>query len=451
MKNIDVKIFLILLIGALVRIYGMMTLSLGEWDERFHALVAKNLMNDPLHPILISENLVKLDPNDWSMCHIWLAKPPLALWTMALSLKIFGINELGLRLPSLLFSMISIYLTYAIGKKLFNEKVALIAAFLYAVNGLLYEINIGLLSGDHVDTLLHLLFQSSIYFVLHYSNLSSQKLGIILGILIGLAFLTKWTMALLIWTVLAAYFLATHRKRSLSIILSMSFIAIFISLPWVLWIFSQFPKEAYQMMQGLIHPVTTVIQNHDGSWYYYLNSIRININELVYLPLILLMVRSFRHLNNEKLLLMFWIFIPLILLSISATKREVYIMISATPMFISIGWMMVYLSKIKAYRKLSILFTVLIFGAAIRYSIERIKPWKSRLEKPEYRIAMENLLNNSKAPADSIILINEPKYLDARFYYKLLAYRFIDDKAVFDIKNKGFVVYENVKGSYVEK
>ncbi|MBK8626955.1 MAG: glycosyltransferase family 39 protein [Saprospiraceae bacterium] len=63
-------------------------------------------------------------------------------------MKIFGINEFGLRFPSLIFSLLTILLAFNIARKLYYEKIGLITAFFYAVNGILYEINIGLLSGS---------------------------------------------------------------------------------------------------------------------------------------------------------------------------------------------------------------------------------------------------------------------------------------------------------------
>src|ERR1041385_4766087 len=54
---------------------------LNPWDERFHALVAKNLMNHPLMPTLYDDTILNMDYYDnWAHYHIWLHKPPLFLW-----------------------------------------------------------------------------------------------------------------------------------------------------------------------------------------------------------------------------------------------------------------------------------------------------------------------------------------------------------------------------------
>lgn len=212
------KIALIIIIGLLIRGYGALYFHLGQWDEQFHANVAKNLIADPFTPELITDHIIDLEDDDWSQTDIWLSKPPLAFYPMALSIKLFGNNELGLRLPSLLFSLISIYLTFLIGQKLFNDTVGLIAAFLYAINGQLFEINAGILSGEHVDTLFHMWVQLSLLLVLYYFAHSKKRILILIGMIVGCAFMTKWTMSFLILAVLAALLFMKQKNIKVSIV-----------------------------------------------------------------------------------------------------------------------------------------------------------------------------------------------------------------------------------------
>jgi 4-amino-4-deoxy-L-arabinose transferase-like glycosyltransferase len=62
--------------------------------------------------------------------------PPLYYLLIKFWVMIFGSSEVSVRIPSLLFSVGSVYLTYLVAKKLFDEKAGLIAAILIAVNGL---------------------------------------------------------------------------------------------------------------------------------------------------------------------------------------------------------------------------------------------------------------------------------------------------------------------------
>lgn len=454
MKNeLNYRIYYILILALLIRLLGISTLNLGEWDEQFHALVAKNFISNPWIPELVSDHLVYLDPNDWSLCHTWLSKPPLSFWFMALSMKMFGVNEFALRMPSLLFSLATIYLAYLIAKKLFNERIGLLTCFFYAINGLLFEINVGQLSGDHVDTLFHLLFHLSVYVVLFHADKPVYKLGMTLGAFIGLAFLTKWIMAFFIFLVCISYYAYVHQnfKELVKLILYISLTVSIVISPWLFWIYYAFPTETNLIMKGVISPVSQVIQGHTGPWYYYLNSIRVNINELIYIPLLFILYKSFKNLTTQRFLILVWIFIPLILLSISSTKRQVYMMMSATPFFILISLFITYLNQFRIKYKTGVyIFQALIFMAAIRYSIERIKPWKPRLEKPEYRKEMEVLIKNSDLQPDSTVLVNEPHFAEARFYYGLLGYRYLNDSTINSIRNRGYKVFNNVNGKYVK-
>lgn len=454
MLKFNIKLISILVFGLLIRVYGILVLSLGEWDERYHALVAKNLIKTPLHPYLIADKILPLDANDWTLCEIWLAKPPLAFWFMSLSMKVFGENEFGLRFPSLIFSTLSIYLTYLIGRKLYNESVGLWAAFFYAVNGLLYEINIGLLSGDHVDTLFHLLMQVAMHSMISQENKSSLGAnGLIVGALSGLAFLTKWTMSFFIIAVCMLVFIYNKPQLKKTIVYAIGIFIGFtlISTPWLIWIFANFSDEANSIFNGVIAPVSNVIQGHSGYWYYYLNSIRININELIYLPLLFSAFITFKKQDAKRVFLAIWIFLPLILLSSFETKREVYIMMSATPLFISMSYFINFISRRFYKNRKLVWFVKLIFILlAVRYSIERIKPQRPRLVKPDYRKEMESLLSKNNY-IDSLVIINDPNYLDARFYYNLKAYPYLDETKVAKIKQQGFKIYECTDGKYLPK
>src|SRR5205807_2741689 len=71
---------------------------LHEWDERYHALVGLHLIRHPLVPTLYERPIP--GPQDWGHAHIWIHKPPLPLWLIAASLKLFGHSEIAVRLPS---------------------------------------------------------------------------------------------------------------------------------------------------------------------------------------------------------------------------------------------------------------------------------------------------------------------------------------------------------------
>ncbi|MBV8780271.1 MAG: glycosyltransferase family 39 protein, partial [Phycisphaerae bacterium] len=141
----------LLLLAMLLGAHHLGHTRLNGLDESFHALVARNLLKHPLTPTLIDQPFLPTDESDWMNSHLWLHKPPLALWTIAASLKIFGISALALRLPSLLFSTGSAWLTYRIGVRLGERWAGAIAAALQAFNPAILMLVHGYVFSDHVD------------------------------------------------------------------------------------------------------------------------------------------------------------------------------------------------------------------------------------------------------------------------------------------------------------
>jgi len=152
--HVSVRLALIVFAGFLLRLDAAWQWSLHIWDESFHALVASNLRDAPFMPLLYARPAVPYDRLDWMSNHVWLHKPPGALWLMALSLKIFGTNELAVRAPSVLLSTAGVALTFFIAASLVSTRVALLAAGVHAVNGFLIALAAGRRVADHVDTAL---------------------------------------------------------------------------------------------------------------------------------------------------------------------------------------------------------------------------------------------------------------------------------------------------------
>jgi hypothetical protein len=55
---------------------------LNEWDERYHALVAWKLIEQPLKPMLYRHTPMAYDYKSWGSSHIWVHKPPPVRWSI---------------------------------------------------------------------------------------------------------------------------------------------------------------------------------------------------------------------------------------------------------------------------------------------------------------------------------------------------------------------------------
>jgi len=87
----------------------------------------------------------------------------LPLWTIALSMYLFGVNEIALRLPSVILTTIGIYLTYYIGTYFFDKRIGFLAAFFYSINGLIIEMSAGRVPTDHIDDFFLFFVELSIF------------------------------------------------------------------------------------------------------------------------------------------------------------------------------------------------------------------------------------------------------------------------------------------------
>ena len=59
-------ISIVILLGLALRLLVGSDLYLHSWDERYHALVAKNMMDNPFVPMLYKNAILPFDPIDWS-------------------------------------------------------------------------------------------------------------------------------------------------------------------------------------------------------------------------------------------------------------------------------------------------------------------------------------------------------------------------------------------------
>jgi len=450
----------IIILGLILRFFVAGDLYLHEWDERFHAVVAKNIASHPLKPTLYENPILDYDYKDWANNHVWLSKPPLTFWLVGASLTIFGNNEVGLRFPSILISVLCVILTFKIGKILFNQRIGLVAAFLHAIDGTTLELTGGIISADHVDVMFLICVQLCLLFTALYVKTSHIKNLFFIGTVVGCAYLCKWIMSfLLILILLPIFLLKDGFKKTLLNVVIIVIPFLIVSLPWQLFILYQYPQESIWMFKQMFLPIINESDAHKGGILFYVDWLRIMFGELIYLPVIWLTYKCI-HRYNERVrkinlwVLLMWIIIPIFFLSISQMKKNTYLMIISPAIYLLTAFFLYYLYRIRYQLKINIKITLviifLLIALPIRYSFERIKPLKQRYEYPQWRTQMEQLHLNTKSK--KVVLSGEPHYLNAMFYYDFIAYQLrLTDEQIDKLNNMGYTVYENQNTLYIQK
>ncbi|MFO7656110.1 MAG: glycosyltransferase family 39 protein [Bacteroidales bacterium] len=123
MQRYSQFIFAIFILAILVYplLKGVITFQIAVWDEARYAVNAIEMMHSR-NPLVVTFD----GQPDW-----WNSKPPMAVWLQAISMKTLGINEIALRLPSVLATigcfLLLLFFTKRIANSYFPGLVAALA------------------------------------------------------------------------------------------------------------------------------------------------------------------------------------------------------------------------------------------------------------------------------------------------------------------------------------
>ena len=300
------------LLGAALGLRLVMTSIdpfLYDWDEKFHALVAKHMMLHPFFPRLHAFPAKPHNYIDWSSNYLWIHKQPLFMWQMALSMKLFGVNVFALRLPSAIMGTVMVLFTWRIANIWTgNRWIGFISAALMAVSNYQLEEIAGAYGLDHNDMALQFYFWASVWAWCEYwlaekgSKLQYFWL-LLIGIFSGCAVLNKWLVGLLVFSGWGVTVLADKKERfairnyiHMAVALAVT-VAVF--LPWQIYIISHFPLEsAYEYKFNREH-IFTVLDGHDGTVLFYLYHLPQQYG-VVLIPVLLLGFGALRSFMGER-------------------------------------------------------------------------------------------------------------------------------------------------------
>jgi 4-amino-4-deoxy-L-arabinose transferase len=443
--RIQASLALILFAGLLLRLFVSADFYLHEWDERYHALVAKNMMEHPFKPLLYVEPLLPYDFKDWTSNHVWVHKQPFPLWAMAGSMHLFGVNEIALRIPSILLSTAAVYLTFLIGSYFFGKTAGLWAAFFHSINGLIIELTGGRVATDHYDTIFLFFIELAILFSLLLVKKDRLAYALLAGLSMGIAILTKWLPALIVVPVWLACSLGREKpewKKLTWQLAVMLLAAVAVALPWQFYIHAQFPQEAQWESDYNWRHFTEVIEGHEESFLKHFGNMPRIWGELIYLPVLWFFYSLAKRWDWNKAALAIWVFVPFLFFSFARTKMQAYTLFTCPALFIMLAWHcrslhlheLFYLKK----RWLSRFILLLLVVLPLRYCYERVKPFKTD-RNPAWASELRSLAQ--KYEGKKVVIFNMERPVEAMFYGDFTAYFSApDSQEIKPLLQKGYLV-----------
>lgn len=246
---------------------------LNDWDEVFHAIVGKNMIEDPLAPMLYKETAMPLDAS-WSRQHYWLHKPPFFLWQMALSLKIFGLHAWAVRIPSALWMAALVPVAWRMGCLLRDQWTGFVAAVLVAFAYLPQELTSGALNTDHNDAIFIATVTCSWWAWLEFVRSPTRKWAAVAGLFAACAVLTKWYIGasvFLPWGLWVVY--GKFKGERVKGLLVASGVMLLPVLAWIAHMVRWFPVEAVHEWSYKAEHFGTAMDGHRGTAMFHLDVI----------------------------------------------------------------------------------------------------------------------------------------------------------------------------------
>ncbi|MCF8373539.1 MAG: glycosyltransferase family 39 protein [Bacteroidales bacterium] len=432
---------------------ALMDPFLNLWDERFHALVGKNLMNHPLMPTLYDDPVVSMAYDRWDRYYIWLHKQPLFLWQIALSFKLFGISEFTLRLPNIVLGAALVYAGYRSGMLLVGQRAGYISGILIIINLYIFELITGRQELEHNDFTFFVYVSLSLWSFIEY-HFSQNKIWIyLIGMFSGMAILCKWLVGLLVylgWFVLRIlqekYTFSANKDLFISLV-----VTVLIALPWQVLSFMWYPAEAGAAFQFNALHFTKALEGHGGSFWYHFDMFKTIYGSFALLLIIPALYFMYKSSRDKKLYysLLSMVLVVYLFFSLAATKMPSFTIVVAMIVFMAFASLLDTLLNfacrfLKKGNLRALLFVLAIVAlVVVQFEIGYLQEKHSI--KNEANSYSRQLLHNKEIfksldLAENTVLFNVKgrHYIEAMFYTGLPAYNFIPTLEQYeDLKTKG--------------
>lgn len=372
LQNIEKHFKIYVLIIAFLASFNLF-INLGsqpvlDWDEARHGITAYEMVKS----------------NNWILTtyqnntDYWNLKPPLGIWLIGLSYKLFGFNSFALRFPSALSALICILLTVYLAGRKFDKQTAVLSGLILSTSFVFLEVH-SARTGD-MDAQLTLLILLTVLFLEKMKINNSYIYPVLL--IASMAFLLKSFAFIIIIGIILADFLFYKEFKKIKLHQYIISLIIFI-LPVAAWAIARYFQDGAVFFNkmfsyDLINRGTNALEGHSSSNFSYLEPLL-----LKFLPWSILLIlflfyknkfssetsdvsgsrslpRGYKDVTLVKFqinpfyknyLFIIWMVIPLLTVFVIKTKCEWYLDPIYPPIAIFIGWHLTDLLKTDFIKK----------------------------------------------------------------------------------------------------
>lgn len=349
------------------------------------------------------------------------------MWQMALSMKIFGVSEISLRLPSVVMGTLMILLLYRITFLLTRKKIiALVASLFLCFSQFHLEMIAGIQGMDHNDVALGFYVLCSVWAYTEYNRTQKWYWAVLMGLFAGCAILNKWLLGLFVFLIWGINILVSilksrpFKKESIHFILALLVCGV-VFIPWQIYILQKWPAEANYVYEYNRRHISEVLQGHEGPFWYYLKYIHVLLSKLWFLILAGIGFGFFRKYINKKLLIAFCagIFFVMFFFSFIVKTKVITYVFFVAPYCMALMSIGAY-ELILRFKKWFITFPVIIAIAYYSLKPEKfINYYSSENKEREKKIYNTKIYKNIREylPKEYAIVLNVNSFEDTELMF----------------------------------
>lgn len=315
MNKNKVFILILILLAVILFTFKLGSYSLWDNDEPLYTQMAREFNN---HSDFLT---LTWNGKPW-FCH-----PPLYMWISFISGNLFGWNEFSARLPSVIFSVLIILLTYFIARKFYNENTAFIGA-LILMTSLQFFVQARL---ANLDTTFTFFMMAAVYIGYIIIEKKLRWHVLLFWIMCALGTLTKGPFALCLpFAIITIYLFFTKKLKELKSFFTIEGIFLYLVVG-SFWYFAgllKYKMEFYNLVfkYFTFERVISPVMDQSGPIYYYL---------LVFIPglfpwiafFIPAVSDAFKNIKDERnIFFLVWIMFTFIFFTVVQTKLPNYIL-----------------------------------------------------------------------------------------------------------------------------